>query len=229
MPKRTSTDHFIRREFSVTEADATTTHSHRRSRTRFDSQKENIFLVGLRGSGKSTLGQALAERLDLQLVDTDAEVVARSNASISDLVAEKGWEGFRRIEHEVLVSVCQQAGQVVATGGGIILLPQNRNLLVQHGQVFYLMADLPLLVDRLRQDPQQTNRPALGTAPPEEELRVTFQEREPLYFQVMNHILRADKPVDGLVQDAVMALGLSAWEAEEEHLSDLGQEGSGDE
>ncbi|MGM0644801.1 MAG: shikimate kinase AroL [Thermodesulfobacteriota bacterium] len=220
---------FIRREFAITEPDVSTTHCHQHpvTRTRFDPSQGNIFLVGLRASGKSTVGRALASSMGLAFIDTDTAITDHAGISIREIVDREGWEGFRRVEHEVLISICQQKGQVVATGGGIVLLPQNRDLLKQHGQVFYLMADVPLLQSRLAQDPQANNRPALGTAPLDEELQVTFQEREPLYFQVMHHILQAHKPVPELVQDALMALGHIPWTADDEDAAML-DPGDGD-
>ena len=219
---------FIRREFAVAEPDASTTHHHQQpvARTQFDPNQGNIFLVGLRASGKSTVGRALASRMGLAFVDMDTAITEHAGSSIREIVHHEGWEGFRRMEHETLVSICQQTGHVVATGGGVVLLPQNRDLLVQHGQVFYLMADLPLLQSRLSQDPQANNRPALGNAPLDQELQVTFQEREPLYFQVMHHILQAHKPVPDLLQDALMALGHAPWTANDQEATrtDFGDE-----
>lgn len=165
---------------------------------------DNYFLVGLRGSGKSTLGRRLAQDLGLAFVDTDEQVVAAAGMSIAQLVAAQGWEAFRDLESDVLRQVAQGQGQVVATGGGIILRPQNREVLRGRGAVFYLMASIPALLARLTADPLAHQRPALPgseNAALADELRQALADREHLYLEVAHMLLGADKPLEELAAE----------------------------
>jgi shikimate kinase len=172
-----------------------------------NSRQENVFLIGPRASGKSTLGKALAKRLERPFVDTDTMIVRRCQASISELVERYGWGGFRDREHEVLASICQQSGQIVACGGGIVLRKTNRELLSDHGLVLYLLADARLLLQRLTQDPRPENRPRFETGPLKKELQAMLKARSPLYREAMDLCLRAENPIQSLVQEAIAAIG----------------------
>lgn len=163
--------------------------------------KSNIFLVGLRGSGKTTLGKVGAKRSGRSFVDTDELVEARAGKSVADLVAEGGWDAFRALESEVLAEVCAGDGQIVATGGGIILAEANRVLMRASGKVFYLAAEPALLAARLLQDPKAAQRPALTGQPLAEEMRALFEERQPLYMNTADFILHAGAPLHELADD----------------------------
>ncbi|EPR41934.1 Shikimate kinase [Desulfovibrio sp. X2] len=162
----------------------------------------NVFLVGLRGSGKTTVGRRAAKRLDRPFVDTDALIAERIGTTIADFVAENGWDAFRELEHQVLAEVCTRTGQIVATGGGIVLREDNRALLADHGVTFYLMADVDTLCARLRCNPNSAQRPALTDAcSPREETARTLTARDPLYMQAARFILQAANSPDELAQD----------------------------
>lgn len=201
---------FIRNKVEVRNPDATMVLSHGvpRTQARFDAREANIFLVGLRGSGKTTLGRMLAERLEVAFVDTDDMVVQRAGTSIADIVADQGWGRFREMEAGVLRDVCAGKGQIVATGGGIVLDPQNRDLLGQSGVVIYLMADIATLAARLAGNPLADQRPPLlsGVAPPQE-LAQCLRERGPLYMCLANHVLRTEKAPAVLVEEVLEKLG----------------------
>ncbi|WP_029895786.1 shikimate kinase AroL [Desulfohalovibrio reitneri] len=162
---------------------------------------KNVFLVGLRGSGKSTIARLAAENLGKTFVDTDARVVEKAGRPIAEIVAEQGWDAFRQIEHDTLAEICSDSGQIVATGGGIVLREDNRGLLRQNGRTYYLLADLKTLADRLEAHPQSDQRPPLTELAPEEELRQTLNEREPLYYQVIDGILQASRTPEEIVED----------------------------
>lgn len=202
---------FVQRRVEVAHPEATMVHVHGASKQsqRFDAGEANIFLVGLRGSGKTTLGRVLAARLGMPFVDTDEEIVRRAGKDISNIVADSGWEAFRSMEANVLQEVCTGAGQVVATGGGIVLDPQNRLLLDRSGVVFYLMADLSVLMQRLAKDPLAGQRPALTSLSPDRELVRCLQERGPLYMTVANHVLFAERTPGELVEAVLEKLGLA--------------------
>ncbi len=162
---------------------------------------KNIFFIGLRGSGKTTTGQALAKKLNLPFWDTDQLVEEKFSTSIADIVSRHGWEGFRSRESDILRMVCSRQGQVIATGGGTVLAQANRNLI--SGVVFYLQAPLSVLFARLSQSPASSRRPALYNKNLQEELVISFTEREPLYLSLADHILDATNPVSTLLHSIV--------------------------
>ncbi len=172
----------------------------------FRLDRTNLFFIGLRGSGKSTLARDVAEALDGVFVDLDERIIQQAGSSIETIVRSRGWDGFRALEQDCLQEVCGQQGQVVAIGGGCVLLPANRERLKANGRVVYLQADVSLLARRLQQDPLRSKRPPLSDLPLEEELARSLREREPLYFECLDYILQADKPVDALVKDVLTML-----------------------
>ncbi len=178
----------------------------------FEPDQENITLIGLRGSGKTTLARALSRKLDLQFVDTDQKLQEKFGQSIADFVQESGWSEFRRQEQEVLQQVLSKRGQVVATGGGCVLLAENRELISAQGAVFYLMADVSLLVNRLQANPGLQQRPRFTAGTLTQELAQSLQEREGFYLQCLDYILQAERSVQDLVQDALQMLGLQGRE-----------------
>ncbi|HKJ87025.1 MAG TPA: shikimate kinase [Gammaproteobacteria bacterium] len=144
-------------------------------------EKKTLFLVGPMGSGKSTVGRALAARTGAALVDLDEEIVRRAGTSIPRIFEERGEEGFRDFEGRVLGEVARRPGPlVVATGGGAVLREANRNAMVAAGTVVYLHADLDTLLARTSGD---ANRPLLREEDPRAKLEVLQAEREPLYRQ----------------------------------------------
>ena len=145
----------------------------------------NIFLVGMMGAGKTTLGKALAARLHRELVDTDRALVERTGVQVATIFEIEGEAGFRRRETAVLAKVCTHDAQVVATGGGIILAEENRNLMRESGTVVYLRARLESLWERTHLD---TTRPLLSTPDPRARIAELLQEREPLY-QASAHVV----------------------------------------
>jgi shikimate kinase len=140
--------------------------------------KGNIFLVGMMGAGKTTLGRALAQRLDMEFVDTDRVLVERTGVPVATIFEFEGEDGFRRREGALLAEMGKRDGLVVATGGGAILSEENRNIMRTHGTVIYLRARLENLWERTRHD---TSRPLLATPDPRATLASLLATREPLY------------------------------------------------
>jgi shikimate kinase len=138
----------------------------------------NIFLVGMMGAGKTTVGRALATRMKREFVDTDRVLVDRTGVPVATVFEIEGEEGFRRRESAILREVCEQDERVVATGGGIVLAEENLQVMRESGTVVYLRARLESLWERTRHD---SSRPLLATANPRERLAELLTQREPLY------------------------------------------------
>ena len=154
-----------------------------------------IFLIGYRGTGKSTVGEWLARRLRWEFADTDRRVEKRTGKSIARIFAEEGEEVFRAHESAVLEEVCAQAStgasMVVATGGGIILRERNRELLRSAGAVVWLAAAPDVLRARIEDDPASAaSRPSLsGTGSSADEVERILKVREPLYRAAAHQVV----------------------------------------
>ncbi len=168
------------------------------------SMKENIVLVGLMGAGKTTVGRQLARQLNLRFVDSDHEIEARTGVTIPVIFEIEGEEGFRNRESTVLQEIVEEAGQVIATGGGAVLRPQNRRLLKAHGTVVYLRATVDELWQRTRHD---RNRPLLQTEDPKAKLASLYGQRDPLYHEVADIVVDTSRQsVQNLVQQLLEKL-----------------------
>ena len=138
----------------------------------------NIFLVGMMGAGKTTVGRALATRMKREFVDTDRLLVDRTGVPVATVFEIEGEEGFRKRESAILREVCEHDERVVATGGGIVLAEENLAVMREAGTVVYLRARIESRWDRTRHD---SSRPLLATANPRERLAELLKQREPLY------------------------------------------------
>jgi shikimate kinase len=146
----------------------------------------NIFLVGMMGAGKTTLGKALAQRLAREFVDTDRVLVERTGVAVATIFDIEGEPGFRRREALALAELAQRDECVVATGGGIVLAPENRQAMRAAGTVIYLRARLENLWERTRHD---ATRPLLSTSDPRGTLARLLEEREPLYHEAAHLVV----------------------------------------
>jgi shikimate kinase len=142
-------------------------------------QGVNLYLIGMMGAGKTTVGQLLAKHLGYRFVDTDSVITQSAGKSINEIFAEEGEAAFRQLESDVLAQVCAYTQLVIATGGGIVLRQQNWSYL-HHGLVVWLDVPVELLYTRLAED---STRPLLQDSDPEGKLRSLLQERTPLYSQ----------------------------------------------
>ncbi len=201
---------FIQKKIQVANPGATMVHHHDPNQQAkvFNPLEENVFLVGLRASGKSTLGQELAQRLGMRFVDTDEVITRAAERCIAEIVTSHGWEEFRRLETEALQNICADTGQVVATGGGIVLAPENLKLLQHSGTTFYLMAEIPTLLKRLTSSGSDPQRPPLSDLPLEQELIRSNAQRGPLYMCAATHILRTEEFLEKTLEDALEKLGV---------------------
>jgi shikimate kinase len=160
----------------------------------------NLYLVGMMGAGKTTVGRMLARRLKLRFVDSDQEIEARCGVKIPVIFEIEGEAGFRAREAQAIAELTRLDGIVLATGGGVVLAPESRRLLAARGTVVYLRATPEHLYERVRQD---RNRPLLAAGNPLARLRELYRERDPLYRSI------ADLVVDTGRQSAqVLARGL---------------------
>jgi len=150
---------------------------------------QNLFLVGPMGSGKSAVGRQLARMLHLEFVDSDDEVEARTGVDIPFIFEKEGEAGFRRRESKVIDDLSQRDGIVLATGGGAILDPQNRNFLGARGFVVYLQTSVDQQLSRTRKGRE---RPLLAAADPRSVLEDLMEIREPLYREVADLVVATD-------------------------------------
>ncbi|PPK43366.1 shikimate kinase [Trinickia symbiotica] len=167
----------------------------------------NIFFVGLMGAGKTTVGRAVARRLDRPFFDSDHEIEARTGARIPVIFELEGEAGFREREAQMIAELTARQSIVLATGGGAILRPNNRELLHTRGLVVYLRANPHDLWLRTRKD---KNRPLLQTEDPKAKLEALYELRDPLYRECAHFVVETGRPsVSGLVNMVLMQLEMA--------------------
>ncbi|UTY56691.1 bifunctional shikimate kinase/3-dehydroquinate synthase AroKB [Massilia sp. erpn] len=172
---------------------------------------QNVFLVGLMGAGKTTIGRILARKLGMRFVDSDHEIESRTGASIPLIFEIEGEQSFRRREAEVIRDLTAEEGIVLATGGGAILNPDNRAVLRERGTVIYLRASINSILARTSHD---KNRPLLQTADPRRKLEELMAQREPLYLEMADLVIDTGRPnVQSMVQIIMNQLDALACEA----------------
>ncbi len=149
----------------------------------------NIVLVGPMGAGKTSIGKRLAEALSLVFVDADHVIEARTGVRIAEIFEHEGEAGFRRRESAVLAELLALPGQLLATGGGVVLAAENRRLLARHGLIVHLDVSVDEQLRRLAKDRQ---RPLLQRPDREAVLHEMAKVRAPLYAEVADLHLRTD-------------------------------------
>src|SRR5919106_976962 len=164
-----------------------------------------VYLVGMPGSGKSTVGPVLAGRLGVPFVELDAEVERAAGASVSDIFDREGEARFRELEAAALVDVARRDPSVVSCGGGVVLEPANRVTLRATGEVVFLSVPLHVLRERVR---PASDRPLIRE---EGDLERLFKEREPLYREFAAHVVDASGPVEEVA--AAIQRELLRWSA----------------
>jgi len=150
---------------------------------------QRIFLIGLMGAGKTTVGRQLAKELGMEFVDSDKEIERRTGANISLIFDIEGEQGFRVREHDVIEELTTRDNIVLATGGGAILDSENRTNMTGRGIVIYLQASVDQLYKRTSKDKK---RPLLQTQDPKTKLQALMDTREPLYLEAADLVVRTD-------------------------------------
>lgn len=150
------------------------------------NQSTCVFLIGMPGSGKSTIGKALAKALARPFVDLDHEIEVRCGVAIPVIFEIEGEQGFRKRESQALEEVANQQDLVIATGGGAVLAAQNQEILATSGVVIYLKASVDELFRRTSRD---RNRPLLATNDPRTRLEELFEKRTPIYESLADIVM----------------------------------------
>jgi shikimate kinase len=160
----------------------------------------NIILVGFMASGKSRVGQILAEQLERPLVDADQEIVRRQGMSVAQIFAQEGEAAFRALERSVLSELCGQPGLIIAAGGGAFIDPENRRTMLQKGKVFCLCASLETIYERVQREMESggPGRPLLAGENPRQRIQALLEERAEAYAQAHHSI-----QTDGLTPEQV--------------------------
>ena len=159
---------------------------------------KNVFLTGFMGTGKSSVGKILAERLGCQFIDLDALIVAEAGRSIKEIFAEQGEPYFRALEAEIVRRLASEneKGAVVSTGGGVVIDPENRRWMRENGVVVNLTATAQAIRKRLAAD---NERPLLQNDNSLEKIVSMLAEREPFYRDADIRIATTGKGVDDIV------------------------------
>ena len=166
-----------------------------------------IALIGLPGSGKSTVGRQLARRLQLAFFDSDQVIEERLGCAIRDYFEREGEDSFRDVEAAVIDELSLQPSGILSTGGGAVLRPANRECLRKRGYVVYLRSSPEELFRRLRHD---VSRPLLQVADPLARLRELYKQRDPLYRATAHFVIDTGRPsVATLVNTIAMQLELA--------------------
>ena len=159
---------------------------------------KNIYLVGFMGSGKSTVGKILAEKLNMKFVDIDKLIEEKEGMKIKDIFEQKGESYFRELERKQIEAIVNQEGLVVSTGGGLGANLNNMNLMKKNGDVVWLDVSLNTVLDRLKND---QDRPLLKQ--PTEKIKQLFEERKNVY-RLANIRINADKKTPSQIVEEIL-------------------------
>ena len=159
---------------------------------RLEADMQNIVLIGMPGSGKTTVGKCIAEMSGRRFADSDELIVRLAGKSIPEIFAQDGEEVFRNWETKALAELGKQSGLVIATGGGCVTRECNYNLLHQNGQIHWVIRSLDKLSTEGRPLSQQVD------------LKQMYRQREPMYFRFMDHLIHNDGDPDSAARQALM-------------------------
>jgi shikimate kinase len=166
--------------------------------------KTNVFLIGPMGSGKTAVGRYLARLLDLTFYDSDSEIERRTGVDIPFIFEKEGEAGFRQREREAIEILTAMDRIVLATGGGAVLLPENRRHLAERGRVIYLETSVAQQAERVKQG---RNRPLLSNVDTSTKLEQLMDERNPLYSEIADVVVSTDgRKVRSVAEDILREL-----------------------
>ena len=165
----------------------------------------NIFLIGYRCSGKTTIGKTIAKALDWSFVDADVILVRESGRYIKEIVDSEGWDAFRRMERSVLKQICADDRQVVATGGGVVLDRSNIQAMKTSGTVVWLDAGAETIQKRMLRDKNTGDfRPALTGKGRMEEIEDMLLKRNPYYESASDFSIHTDSASSGAITQKII-------------------------
>jgi shikimate kinase len=146
----------------------------------------NIVLIGFMGSGKSTVGQRLADELSMDYLDADELIEKTEKMSVNDIFAKKGEPYFRKVETSIIKTIQEYDNFVISTGGGMVLLKENVKMLKEVGPLILLWADPESIYERIKNN---THRPLLNVENPLDAIKAILDKREPIYKKVADKII----------------------------------------
>jgi shikimate kinase len=162
----------------------------------------NIVLIGMRGSGKTTVGKILAQKLDRELVEMDELITRKAGLSIPEIVKKYGWGKFREIEEEITDEVAKLDNIINASGGGVVTRENNISKLKKSGVLVWLQADIDTLVSRIGEN---TDRPPLVSGRSQrEDMELTLKERKPLYRKAADFAVDTENKTPEEVVEAII-------------------------
>jgi len=166
---------------------------------------KNIVLVGPMGSGKTTVGRRIAENLKVDFYDADHEIIDKTGVSIDHIFDVEGEEGFRKRESKALKELCSKSNIVLATGGGAVLLEENRSIIKKAGSVIYLSSSVEQI---LRRTAKSKTRPLLENSKNRRQtISNIIDSRDPLYREVATIIINTNgKKLNGLINEILTHL-----------------------
>lgn len=165
-----------------------------------------IFLIGYRGTGKTTVGRLVAERLGIEAIDADEEIEHRAGKTIAAIFADDGEESFRNLEAQVIADLCRRTRLVVTPGGGAVLREATRDAMRTAGPVVWLTASVDTIADRLANDATTGNRrPNLTAAGGRAEIEAVLAERKPIYQACATLVVDTEGKTPAEVADQIIA------------------------
>jgi len=170
------------------------------------TMNQNIFLIGPMGAGKSTIGKRLAQQIGSDFIDSDREIEDHTGVNIPLIFELEGESGFRQREAQIIDQLTQNNNIVLATGGGSVLNPENRQHMAERGQVVYLHATINQQLQRTHRD---QNRPLLQTENPQQKLQELFEIRDPLYREIATIVIDTDgRTIHSVTNEIIKRLNL---------------------
>ena len=142
-----------------------------------------IFIVGLMGSGKTSVGKILAKKVDRNFFDTDQEIIKNEKLDISQIFNKYGEDYFRELEHAILKKIISNEGSIVSTGGGIVLKKENIDIMKDNGIIIFLNIDVETQIARIK---NKKNRPLLKNSNLEDDLKNMKNDRDKIYESISN-------------------------------------------